>query len=141
MSNKGILCHICSWSPGSLHVYSLVGGPVPRSYRGFGWLTMLLPPRGCKPPQFLQSLLQLFYLGPPNSVQWLAVSICLCICQALANPLRRQPYQSSISKHFPASTIVSGFCGCIWDEFPGGAVSGWLFLQSLLHTMSPYVPQ
>jgi hypothetical protein len=31
MSNKAILCHICSQSHGSLHVYSLVGGPVPGS--------------------------------------------------------------------------------------------------------------
>jgi hypothetical protein len=30
--------------------------------------------------------------GAPHSVQWFAVSICLCICQALAEPLRRQPY-------------------------------------------------
>ena len=25
-ANKAILCHICSWSHGSLHVYSLIGG-------------------------------------------------------------------------------------------------------------------
>jgi hypothetical protein len=31
MSNKAILCHICSQCHGSLHVYSLVGGPVPGS--------------------------------------------------------------------------------------------------------------
>jgi hypothetical protein len=29
MPNKAILCYICSWSHGSLHVYSLVGGLVP----------------------------------------------------------------------------------------------------------------
>jgi hypothetical protein len=34
-------------------------------------------------------------LGTPYSVQWLAVSICLCICQALAEPLKRQLYQAS----------------------------------------------
>jgi hypothetical protein len=37
-------------------------------------------------------------LGSPCSVQWLAVSICLCICQALAEPLKRQlfdPWPSS----------------------------------------------
>jgi hypothetical protein len=44
MSNKAILCHICGQSHGSLHVYSLVGGPVPGSSRGFGWLPLLLPP-------------------------------------------------------------------------------------------------
>jgi hypothetical protein len=30
MSNKAIFCYICSWSHGSLHVYSLLGGLVPR---------------------------------------------------------------------------------------------------------------
>jgi hypothetical protein len=45
--------------------------------------------------------------GTPSSVQWLAKSFHLCVCQALAEPLRRQPYQASISKHFPASTIMS----------------------------------
>jgi hypothetical protein len=73
---------------------------------------------------------------PPCSVQWLAPIFLLCICQALAEPLRRQPYQASISKHFLASTISSGFGGCIWDGFPGGAVPGWLFLQSLFPTLS-----
>ena len=59
-------------------------------------------------------------LGTPCSVQWLALSICLCVCQALAKPLRRQPYQAPISKHFPASTIASGFGDCIWNGSPGG---------------------
>jgi hypothetical protein len=36
MSNKATLCHICSQSPESLHVYSLVGGPVLQSSRGSG---------------------------------------------------------------------------------------------------------
>jgi hypothetical protein len=51
---------------GSLHVYSLVGGPVPGSLRGkgSGQLTLLLLLWGCKPPQLLQSLLQLLYQGP-----------------------------------------------------------------------------
>jgi hypothetical protein len=45
--------------------------------------------------------------GTLSSVQWLTVNILLCICQTLSQPLRRQPYQSSISKHFPASIIMS----------------------------------
>ena len=56
MSNKVILCHICGQSHGSLHVYSLVGGPVPGSSGGSSWLTLLLSPCGCKNPQLLQSL-------------------------------------------------------------------------------------
>ena len=57
MSNKAILCYICSWSHGSLQVYSLVGGLVPRSSGGTGWLILLLFLWGCKPPQLLQSFL------------------------------------------------------------------------------------
>ena len=41
MSNKVILCYIYSWSHGSLHVYSLVGGLVPGSSGGSGWLILL----------------------------------------------------------------------------------------------------
>jgi hypothetical protein len=51
ITKKAILCHICCQSHGSLHVHSLVGGPVLRSSRGrgkSGWLTLLLPPWGCK---------------------------------------------------------------------------------------------
>jgi hypothetical protein len=44
-----------------------------------------------------------------------------------------------VNKHFLAFTIVSGFGDYIWDESPGGTVSRWLFLQSLLYTLSPYL--
>ena len=75
-------------------------------------------------------------LGTLCSVQWMSVSIHFCIRQALTDPLRRQLYQSPVSKLLLASAIVSGFGGCLWDGSPGGAVSGWSFLQSLLHTLS-----
>jgi hypothetical protein len=45
----------------------------------------------------------------------LVESIRLCICQALAEPLRIQLYQAPVNKHFLASTIVSGFGDCICD--------------------------
>jgi hypothetical protein len=44
VSNKSILCHICGQNHGSLHVYSLVGGSVPRSSGVSGLLIVLLPP-------------------------------------------------------------------------------------------------
>jgi hypothetical protein len=47
--------------------------------------------------------------------------------------LRRQLYQAPVIKHLLASTKVSGFGGCIWDGSPSGVVSGWPFLQFLLH--------
>ena len=67
--------------------------------------------------------------------EWMAVSIHFCICQALEEPCRRQLYQLPVSEFSVASTIVSGFGGCLWDRSPGApgrAVSGWSFLQYLL---------
>jgi hypothetical protein len=137
-SNKAILCHICSWSHRSLHVYSLVGGPVPGSSEESGQLTLLLPPWGCNPPSVPSVPPPTPPMGTPCSVQWSAVSICLCICQALAERLGSQPYQAPVSKHFLASTIESEFGIYIWHKSRSRAVSGWPFLQSLLHTLSPY---
>jgi hypothetical protein len=52
MSNKAILCHICSQSHVSFHVYSLVGGPVPGSSMGRGvWpVDTIGPPMGLQTP-------------------------------------------------------------------------------------------
>jgi len=77
-------------------------------------------------------------LGSPCSVWWLAATTLICISKAVAEPLRRHPYQAPVSKHFLASATVTEFGGCIWDGSPGGAVSGWPFLQSLLHSLSLY---
>jgi hypothetical protein len=75
-------------------------------------------------------------LGTLCSVQWITVSIHFCICQELAEFLRRQLYQGPVSKILLASAIESGFAGCLWDGSPGEAVSGWSFLQSLLQDLS-----
>ena len=68
------------------------------------WLVhIVVPPMGLQP----HSTPSVLYLSPPLgnlcSVPWLAVSIPLCICQALAEPLRRQLYLAPVSKHFLAS--------------------------------------
>jgi hypothetical protein len=107
---------------------------------GGGLVGIILLPMGLQTPSAPSVLSLTSPLRTLCSVQWLASSIHLCICQAqaLTEPLRRQLYQAPVSKHFLASAIVSGFGGCIWDGSPGGAVSGWPFLQSLLHTLSPY---
>jgi hypothetical protein len=67
------------------------------------------------------------------------MSIHLCICKAVAGPLRRHPFQAHFNMHFLASTIVSVFGNCLWDESPGVTVSGWPFLQPLLYILSPYM--
>ena len=76
-----------------------------------------------------------------NSSIGLTMSIHLYICQALAERLRRQLYSLLSTWTFLASTIVSVFGNCIWDESPGGALSGCHFLQSLSHTLSLYLLQ
>jgi hypothetical protein len=58
-------------------------------------------------------------LRTPCLLQWLAVSICLCICKTLAESLSRQLDQPLVSKPFLASTTVSGFGVCICDGSPG----------------------
>ena len=138
MSPKAILCYMCSWILESLHVYSSVGGLAPGNSGEYCLVHIVVLPTELQTPSAPSVLSLTPPLGTVCSVQWLVVSICLCICQALAKPLRRQLYQAPVSKHFLASTIVFGFGDCIWGGSPGGAVSGWPFLQSLLHTLSPY---
>ena len=48
MSNKAILCYICSWSHGSLHVYAFVSGLFPESTGGTGRFILLFLLWGCK---------------------------------------------------------------------------------------------
>ena len=109
MSYKAILCYICGQSHGSLHVYFLVGGLVSKSSWGSTWFILMF---------FLWVANHCSSFSPfsTSSIgdQCLAMSICLCTCQALEEPLRRQLYQASASKHFLPSTIVSGFGDCIW---------------------------
>jgi hypothetical protein len=57
MPNKAILCYICSWSHGSLHVYCLVGGLVPGSSEGSSSLILLFFLWGCKDFQVSKMLL------------------------------------------------------------------------------------
>ena len=47
-------------------------------------------------------------LGSSCSVLWLDTSILLRISMALAEPLRKHPYQVLVSKHSQASAIVTG---------------------------------
>jgi hypothetical protein len=118
---------------GPLHVYTLVGGLVPGSSGGY-WLAHIVPSIGLQAPS-ASSVFLAPPLGTLCSVQWLDEGIHLCNCQALAEPLRRQLYQAPAVKHLLTSTIASGFGDCMWNGSPCGAVSGWSFLQSLLHTL------
>ena len=113
MSNKSIHCYICSWGQGSIHMYSLVGSLVPGSSGVSGWLIFFFYLWVTNPFSSFSS-----FSNASIGVQWLAVNIHLCICQAVAEPLRRQLYDAPVSKHFLASTSVSGFAVCVWDGTP-----------------------
>ena len=79
------------------------------------WVVHIVPPLRLQTPIASWVLSLDPPLGSLCSVHWLAVSIHFCICQALAEPLRGQLYQTPVSKHLLASTIVSGFSNCMWD--------------------------
>jgi hypothetical protein len=117
-------CVLFSWgfSPWELWGYWLVHIVVPPMGPSAPWVLSLAPPSGpCT-----------------RSNGWLRASTSI-ICQALAEPLRRQLYQIPVSNHLLASTVVSEFSDCISDASPGGAVSGWPLLQFLLHILSLYL--
>jgi len=135
---RPILCYICDWSHGPLHVYSLVGGLVPGNSGGVWLVDIVVLPLVLQTPSAPSVLSLTPPLDSPCSVQWLAATIHICISRALAEPLRGCPYLAPVNKHFLASAIVTGFGGCIWNGSSGRSVSGWPFLQSLLHSMSLY---
>ena len=81
------------------------------------------------------NFLQLLHQGPLHSVQWLTVSIPLLYLSGSG-----KASQEAAISDFPASKIVSRFGDCIWDGSPGGAVSGWPFLQSRSHFVSIFPP-
>jgi hypothetical protein len=90
---------------------------------GYWLVYIFVPPMGQQTPAAPWVLSLAPTLGTLCSIQWMSMSIHFYICQALAEPLRRQLYQAPASKHLLASTIVSRFDNCIWDGLPGGAVS------------------
>jgi hypothetical protein len=138
MSDKTIVGYICSWSHGSLYEY-FGGWFSPWELWGIWLVDSVVLPMGMQTASAPLVLSLIPPLGTPCSVQWLAASIHLCICQAPAEPFRRQLYQAPISKYFLTSKIVSVLT--IWDGSSGGSVSRWPFLQSLLHTLSMYFLQ
>jgi hypothetical protein len=105
---------------------------------GYWLVHIAVPPMGLQTPSAPSVLSLTSLLATLRSVQWLAASICFCICLAWAELLRRQLYQATVSMHLQESTLVSVFGDCKWDGSSGRAVSGWSFLQSLLHTLYSY---
>ena len=82
MSNKAILCYICSWSHGSLHVYPLVGDLVLGSSGGFWLVDIVILSMGLQASSASSVLSLTLPLGSTCSVQLLAVNMQICIWQA-----------------------------------------------------------
>ena len=140
MPDKTIPCYICSWSHGYLHIYSLIGGLVPGSSEVVWLVDIEVLTMWLKTPSAPSVLSLNLPLGTLCSVQWLVASICLCTCQALAVPLRRQLYQAPISQHLLAYTIVSEFrvymgwiprWGSLWMTFHSISAQHFVSLVSL----------
>ena len=88
MSNKVILCYICSWSYRSLHVYSLVGGLFsPWELWGYWLVHIVVSPMGLQTPSVPRVLSLASSMGTLCSVQWMAVSIHVCICQCIVSSI------------------------------------------------------
>jgi len=105
MPYKVILCYVFIWSHGSPNVHSLVGGLAPGSFGGVWLVDTVVLPVGLETLLASTILALTSPLGFPCSVLWLAASIHLCICQALAEPFRGQLYQALVNKHFLVSAI------------------------------------
>ena len=137
MTNQAILSYIYSQSHMSHHVFSLIGGLVPRSSGCTDQFILMFLLWGFRPLQLLGSLAP--SLGTLCSTQWLTVSIHFCICQALAEPHRRQLYQAPVSSLLLATALCLGLvvevflslCSYMKQSFcTASQHSGWVSLLS-----------
>jgi hypothetical protein len=117
-------------------VCSLIAGLVPGSSGGYWPVHIVVPPMGLQTPSAPRVLSLAPSLGILCSVQWMAVSIHFCICEALAEPLRRELLSGSCHHALVGIHTMPVFGDCKWDGSPGESVSRWPFLQSLLRTLS-----
>jgi hypothetical protein len=113
MSDKAVLYHICSRSHGSLHVYSLVGGPVPGSSWESGQLTLLLL-HGAANPLSSFSPLSNSSIGDP-------VISPMVDCKHL-------PLYLSGSGRASQETAISGSCQQALPGIPNSVQIWWLHM-------------
>jgi hypothetical protein len=135
MRDKAILCCICSWSHGSLHVYSLVGGLVPGSSEGSAWLTLLFFLWDCK---LLQSFLYLLHWVPcVQSDGWLqtSASVWVRLWQRLSGDNHTRLLSASASWYHQQCLGSVSVCGM--DPQVGQTLDGLFF--SLCSTLCPCI--
>jgi hypothetical protein len=89
-SNQGILCHICSWSHEFPPRVLFGWWPSPRKCQVVWSIDTVATTMGLQTPSDPSVPSTTPPSGTPCSVQCLAASIYLCICQAMAEMLTRQ---------------------------------------------------
>ena len=103
MPDKAILCYICCWNHGSLHVYSLVSGLVLGSSGGAVWLVdIVVLPMELQTPSAPSVLSQLLHWGPrAQSNGWLQTftSVLVRLWQGLSGDSHRRLLSGSASWH------------------------------------------
>jgi hypothetical protein len=98
------------------------------SSEGSRLVDIVVLPMGLQSPSALSLLPPTFSYWSQTSIQWLTVSICICLSQLLVEPLWGQPCHVSVCMHKITSVIVSGFCVSPCDGSQVGLVTGWPFL-------------
>jgi hypothetical protein len=73
---------------------------------------IVVPPMGLQSPSAPGVLSLAPSLGTLCSVQWMAVSLHFCICQALVKP-RETAISGSCQQALVGICLVSGFGGCL----------------------------
>jgi hypothetical protein len=109
--HKAILCYICNWSHGSLHVYSLVGGLVPGSSGGGGLVGWY-----CCSSYGVANPLSSFIFSPNSSIGVLVLS-------SMISCKHRHLYWSG-SGRASQETAISGSCQ---QEILGIISSVWVW--------------
>ena len=122
--DKAVLCYICARGHGPIQICSLVGGLVFGSFQGSRLVDNVSLPMGLLPlsaPSMLPLTLPQGFL---SSVQWLAVSICICLNELLVEVLRGQTCQAPVCNYNMASVIVPGFGAHPWAKSQVELVAG-----------------
>ena len=81
----------------------------PKELWGYWLVHIVVPPMELQTPSVPWVLSLAPSLGTLCSVQWMIVSIHFCICQALAEPLRRQLYFSLMATYVPGYSLHQDF--------------------------------
>jgi hypothetical protein len=125
---------------GSFHVYSLVGGPISASSGSGG----VWPVDTVAPSMRLQtpSAPSVPSSTPPSETPKLSPMVdCKLPPLYLSNSGKASQEAAISGFHQQALPDIHNNVQVWWQYmgwFLGGTVSGWPFLQSLLHTLSPY---